>query len=144
MRIPALAMIVASGLALTACKDEGLAGPEVRPLDGGAAAGTCSLRVTRHLANPIVVSRNTTNHDAIWFINNTGTTTVTLNGVKATRSGAVTAARMTPWTNTVGPGERVDVDVFFDVGGPGTGTVAAVVSGSPCSPSPLTYNVTVQ
>ncbi len=146
MRTPALAMLVASGLALGACGSELPSGPEARPVDGTASALPCSVTTWRAFANPITVSHHTTNHIAVWFIKNTGTTAVTLTGQVAKKSGAVTAVRTTTWTSfpkTLAPGTQIDADVFFDVGAPGTGVVQLLV-GNSCTGINLTYNVTVQ
>jgi hypothetical protein len=146
MRTVALAMLVATGLAVAACDNDPPSGPEARPVDGSASAVPCAVSTRRAFTNPITVSRNTTNHVAAWFIKNTGTTAVTLSSQVGKRSGAVTAVRTTTWTSfprTLAPGEQIDADVFFDVGGPGTGIVQLLV-GNSCTGINLTYNVTVQ
>jgi hypothetical protein len=145
MRTLGLAMLAATGLALAACNNETPSGPEVGPVDGNASLA-CGVTGVRFFSNPITVSRNTTNHIAAWSIRNTGTTNVVLQAQQASRSGRVTAVRTTTWTSfprTLAPGERIDADVFFDVGAAGTGVVTLKVFNS-CAGLILTYNVTVQ
>jgi hypothetical protein len=93
----------------------------------------CSVTFTYIGSKVLTVPANSRNNDAGWFINNAGTTTVTITGQTVSKSGSVTAVRPINWATfpfTMDVGERIDADLFFDVGASGTGGVGMGISTS--------------
>lgn len=108
-----------------------------------AVVPTCNVTMTYLGPKGLTVSPNSTNNTASWFVNNNGTSAVTLTGQTVSRSGSVTAVRTTSWTRfptSLDAGSRIDADVLFDVGASGTGSVGMTVStncGSVVAPAHL-------
>jgi hypothetical protein len=130
-------------LGLSAC------GESQTPVSPSLAEGSagCSYRVL--YANPkyLTVPRNSTNNVAAWFIQNRGTTGITFTNETHHKSGRVIATRRTGWAPypyTLAPGSQIDADLFFDVGGAGSGTVGMTLSSSCGSITLPNHIVTVQ
>jgi hypothetical protein len=94
-----------------------------------AAAPGCSVKVTYMQPKTRTVPRWTNNHEAAWQVQNTGTTTITLNSETRRRSGRVIATRsFNTYPYTMPPGWGFDTGLLFDVGAVGTGTTGMTIS----------------
>jgi hypothetical protein len=98
-----------------------------------ATAPSCTISFTYIGSKTLTVQANSKNNDAGWFINNDGTTAVTINGQTVSKSGNIAAVRAINWASfpaTLGPGTRIDADLFFDAGAAGTGSVGMSITTS--------------
>ncbi len=109
-------------------------------------APPCNPALSRAMSNPLVVTNNTSDNGASWFIKNNGTSALTLTGQSASRTGnvtSVTANNWVPFPYALAAGAQIDADVLFDVGAAGTGTVSLSVSSSCGTLSLPTFSVTI-
>lgn len=131
-----------AGLSMTACDS---ARDALSP--SLATAPSCTISFTYIGNKTLSVKANSTNNDAGWFINNDGGNAVTISGQSVSKSGNVTAVRAINWASfptTLGPGSRIDADLFFDAGAAGTGGVGMTISTSCGTKSLPIHPVSIQ